>query len=88
MVVHRESWMDRLVNEKCCVLTTWKFIDFHVNQSLATNGNERFVWALVRRSLSYGVESRLGTWCGGLKLCSKVTKSSTQDLRPSMNRLG
>ncbi len=34
MVVHRE----------CCVLTTWKFIDFHVNLSLATNGNERFVW--------------------------------------------
>ncbi len=27
---------------------------------------------LVRRSLSYGVESRLGTWCGGLKMCDKV----------------
>ncbi len=30
--------------EKRCVLTTWKFIDFHVNPSLATNGNEQFVW--------------------------------------------
>ncbi len=34
----------QLVYEKCCVLTTWKFIDFHVNQSLAINGNEQFVW--------------------------------------------
>ncbi len=33
-----------VVYEKCCVLTTWKFIDFHVNPSLATNGNEQFVW--------------------------------------------
>ncbi len=39
--------MDRLVYEKCCVLTTWKFIDFHVNPSLATNGNEQFVWVIV-----------------------------------------
>ena len=34
----------RLVYENCCVLTTWKFIDFHLNPSLATNGNEQFVW--------------------------------------------
>ncbi len=33
------------IYEKCCALTTWKFIDFHVNQSLAINGNEQFVWA-------------------------------------------
>ncbi len=38
------KFMDRLVYEKSCVLTTWKFIDFHVNPSLATNGNEQFVW--------------------------------------------
>ncbi len=38
--------MDRLVYEKCCVLTTRKFIDFHVNQSLAINGNEQFVWVV------------------------------------------
>ncbi len=38
------KFMDRIVYQKCCVLTTWKFIDFHVNLSLATNGNERFVW--------------------------------------------
>ncbi len=36
--------MDGFVYEKCCVLTTWKFIDFHVNQSLTINGNEQFVW--------------------------------------------
>ena len=41
MVVHKESSM---FYEKCCVLTMWKFIDFHVNQSLAINGNEQFVW--------------------------------------------
>ena len=59
MKVHGHSWdlmvkrMDfhvspcRIINvyEKCCVLTTWKFIDFHVNPPLATNGNEQFVWA-------------------------------------------
>ncbi len=38
------KFMDRLFYEKCCVLTTWKFIDFHVNQSLDINGNEPFVW--------------------------------------------
>ncbi len=39
-----KAWIFMLVYEKCCVLTTWKFIDFHVNPSLATNGNEQFVW--------------------------------------------
>ncbi len=36
-----------LVHVECCVLTTWKFIDFHVNPSLATNGNEQFVWVVI-----------------------------------------
>ncbi len=39
---HGFSWQ----SIECCILTTWKFIDFHVNQSLATNGNERFVWVV------------------------------------------
>ncbi len=51
-VMHIHPWqsiisskfVDRLVYEKCCVLTTLNFINFHVNQSLATNGNEWFVW--------------------------------------------
>ncbi len=38
------KFIDRFVYEKYCVLTTWKFIDFHVNPSLATNRNEQFVW--------------------------------------------
>ena len=45
--------MDRLVYQKCCVLTTWKFIDFHVNPSLATNGNERFVWVTDSRWIMF-----------------------------------
>ena len=40
------GYIKRFFYEKRCVLTTWKFIEVHVNQSLATNGNERFVWAL------------------------------------------
>ncbi len=42
------KFMDRLVYEKCCALTTWKFIDFHVNQSLATNDS-----VLGKRVLMY-----------------------------------
>ncbi len=36
-----------------CILTIWKLIDFHVNQSLANNGNEQFVW----ECMSYTVGS-------------------------------
>ncbi len=35
------------IYEKCCVLTTWKFIDFHVKPSLDTNGNEQFIWVVT-----------------------------------------
>ncbi len=51
MKVHGHSWnfmvrsMDFHVSP--CRITTWKFIDFHVNPSLATNGNEQFVWEWV-----------------------------------------
>ncbi len=55
------KFMDRFVYEKCCVLTTWKFIDFHVNPSLATNGNEQFVWVFPdchgkKEQLLYGTK--------------------------------
>ncbi len=43
MLVHVESSMS---NQD--ILTTWKFIDIHVNPSLATNGNEQFVWVVFR----------------------------------------
>ncbi len=39
-----KTWIFMVLTQKCCALTTCKFIDFHVNQSLAINGNERFVW--------------------------------------------
>ena len=53
--VHGFPWksmslkLNRFVYEKCCVLTTWKDIDFHVNPSLAINGNEQFVWVLPKK---------------------------------------
>ena len=49
------------VYEKCCVLTTWKFIDFHVNPSLATNGNEQFVWVCIDEGVVGGVSILLLT---------------------------
>ncbi len=50
--------------EKCCILTTWKFIEFHVNQSLATNGNERFVWVVVYelRTQNLDPDQKLQFW--------------------------
>ncbi len=62
MLLHVESiisskFMDRFVYEKCCVLTTWKFIYFHVDPSFATDGNEQFVWV--------GEPLRAGISCHG-----------------------
>ncbi len=47
MLVHvKSSMFMNVVYEKCCVLTTWKDIDFHVN------GNEQFIWVIADIALS------------------------------------
>ncbi len=48
--------------EKCCVLTKWKFTDFHVNQLLATNGNEQFVWIHVQSHCKILIKSVLSQY--------------------------
>ena len=46
MNVHGHPWhfMVKSMDFHDSCVTTWNFIDFHFNQSLAINGNERFVW--------------------------------------------
>ncbi len=75
MLVHIESSMDRFVYEKCCILTTWKFIDFHVNPSLATNGNEQFVWVH-------------GSYCkyGDVLVSTRTSREASQGYRPSRHK--
>ena len=77
------KFMDRLVYEKCCVLTMWKFIDFHVNQSLATNGNELFVWAVPFSSLDQGKFDEKTFWGVGWGYRSTMTQNGTR-----MHKLG